>query len=127
MRQQASPTVHRLLGRYYIVVWWGTAVEIRSALERLFRAGELTAAEHQGAGGRFARLKSSWREIAPDENLRSAAEKLLAQFPLRAADALQLAAAMTWAMNKPTERAFISGDAQLLNAARQLGFQAFEA
>ncbi|MGA7524841.1 MAG: hypothetical protein WBW84_20490 [Acidobacteriaceae bacterium] len=59
--------------------------------------------------------------------LRSDAEKLLTQFPLRAADALQLAAAMTWAMDRPQGRAFISGDAALLEAAQRLGFQAVEA
>jgi predicted nucleic acid-binding protein len=127
VRQQATPVVHRLLGRYEVVTWWGTALEIRSALERLLRTGELTPADHQGADRRFARLRSTWREIAPDENLRAEAETLLRRFPLHAADALQLGAAMTWAMGRPAKRAFICGDERLLEAARQLGFEAIEA
>lgn len=91
------------------------------------RTGELTAADHHGAERRLARLRSSWHEIAPYEELRDQAEMLLARYPLHAADALQLAAAMTWAVRRPAERAFICGDDRLLEAARRLGFQAIEA
>jgi methionine salvage enolase-phosphatase E1 len=44
-------------------------------------------------------------------------------YPLRAADAFQLAAAWTWTSGEPQGYVFISGDAQLLKAARQVGFQ----
>lgn len=127
VRQQASPLVHRLLGRYAVVVWWATAVEIRSALERLSRLEQLSANEHAGAGKRLERLRGTWAEIQPETTLRSQAEELLSRFPLRAADALQLAAAMTWAIDRPQGRAFISGDAALLEAAQRLGFEAIEA
>mgnify|MGYP001548249582 CR=1 FL=1 len=127
VRQQASPLVHRLLGRYEVVVWWATAVEVRSALERLLRLKELSATDHSGAERRLEQLRSVWTEIQPEKALRSDAERLLTRFPLRAADALQLAAAMTWAMDRPHGRAFISGDLALLEAAQRLGFQAIEA
>lgn len=127
VRQQASPSVHRLLGRYEVVVWWAASVEIQSAIECLRRTRELTETEHQGAAQRLARLRSTWREIAPDQDLRSEAEQLLTRFPLRATDALQLAAAITWALGRPSGRAFVCGDAELLDAAQRLGFQAIEA
>jgi hypothetical protein len=66
-------------------------------------------------------------KLGPTEALRDEAELLLARFPLSAADALQLAAAMTWAGGHPRGRVFICGDARLLDAARRLGFQAVEA
>jgi predicted nucleic acid-binding protein len=44
-------------------------------------------------------------------------------YPLKAADALQLAAAWTWCSGDAQGCTFISGDAQLLEAARQVGFQ----
>jgi hypothetical protein len=87
----------------------------------------LDSAGLQLAEAALAVLRKQWREIAPDENVRDHGGTMLSRFPLRAADALQLAAAMVWAMGRPTERAFISGDAQLLNAATQLGFEAIEA
>ena len=86
-RQKASPNTHRLLGQYSVVVWWTTPVEVRSALERLLRTGDLSAAEHAGAERRLDRLRKGWSELAPTEALRDEAEMLLARFPLSAADA----------------------------------------
>jgi predicted nucleic acid-binding protein len=126
-RQKASPNTHRLLGQYSVVVWWATPVEVRSALERLLRTGDLSAAERTGAEKRLDRLRKGWSELAPTEILRDQAEMLLARFPLSAADALQLAAAMTWTSGHPRGRVFICGDARLLDAAEQLGFRTIEA
>jgi len=70
------------------------------------------------------KLRQDWVEVAPDHALRSFAEELPDRFSLRAADALQLAAAYTWTMQRPDGRPFISGDKRLLEAAAQLGFRA---
>jgi hypothetical protein len=113
----------RLLKQYQIVVWWSTSVEMRSAFERLLRMGQLTAPEHAAAGLRLNRLRRGWRELQPNEPLRSQAEIFLVSYPLKAADSLQLAAAWIWSAGTPQSCIFISGDAQLLEAARQLGFQ----
>ncbi|HEV2646785.1 MAG TPA: type II toxin-antitoxin system VapC family toxin [Acidobacteriaceae bacterium] len=113
----------RLLKQYPIVVWWATSVEMRSAFERLLRMGQLSAPEHAAAGLRLSRLRRSWRELQPSEGLRSQAELFLASYPLKAADSLQLAAAWIWSSGTPQRCTFLSGDAQLLEAARQLGFQ----
>ncbi len=72
-------------------------------------------------------LRAIWQEVDPSEPLREQAERLVDRFPLKAADAQQLAAALTWCMGRPKGRVFISGDSQLLDAARQLGFLAVEA
>ena len=71
-------------------------------------------------------LQLSWREMQPNEEVRAKAESLLDRFPLKAADALQLAAALAWCRERPAKRTFISGDKQLLDAAQQLGFDAIE-
>jgi len=126
-RQKVSPNTHRLLGRYSVVVWWATPVEVRSALERLLRAGDLSATEHAGAEKRLDGLRKGWSELAPTEAMRDDAEMLLARFPLSAADALQLAAAMTWTRGHPRGRVFICGDARLQEAAGRLGFDVVEA
>jgi predicted nucleic acid-binding protein len=111
-----------MLQRYSIMVWWAAPVEIRGSFARLLRMGQLTSNQHVGAQVRLERLRSQWREIAPNPSLRDQAERLLDRFPLKAADALQLAAALAWTSGRP--RTFISGDAQLLDAAAQLGFKA---
>ena len=123
VRQQPSEAVRQMLEQYEIAVWWATPVEMRSAFERLLRTGALTAAEHRAAGMRLDVLRRGWRELQPSEALRARAESFLMEHPLKAADALQLAAAWTWCAGDAQSCVFISGDAQLLEAARQAGFQ----
>ena len=123
VQQQPSAAVRQLLRQYELAVWWSTPVEMRSAFERLLRTGELTGAQHAAAGIRLEKLRSGWRELQPSEALRSHAETLLMRYPLKAADALQLAAAWTWCSGKTASCVFISADAQLLDAAGQVGFQ----
>jgi predicted nucleic acid-binding protein len=127
VQQQASPIVRRLARQYGVVVWWCTPVEARSAFARLVRKGEITPAERVLAEDSLEQLRDRWREVLPLDSVRAEAEGLLRQFSLRAADAMQLVAAMTWTMGRPQGRVFICGDAALLEAARQLGFQAVEA
>ncbi len=123
VQQQPSPAVRQLLEQHDIAVWWATPVEMRSAFERLLRMSQLTLPEHAVAGARLEKLRRGWREMQPSEALRSQAETFLMSFPLKVADSLQLAAAWNWCSGHPQTCVFISGDAQLLEAARQLGFQ----
>ena len=123
VQQQPSQAVRQLLEQHEIAVWWATPVEMRSAFERLLRMSQLTASGHAAAGVRLEKLRRGWRELQPSEALRSQAETFLMSYPLKAADALQLAAAWIWSSDNPQTCAFITGDAQLLEAARQVGFQ----
>jgi uncharacterized protein len=121
---QATEKIDRLFQEFEIVVWWGSAVEVRSALARLERMGQITAKEVDDSLVRFADLKHRWQAIEPSNALRDLAEELPSRFNLRAADALQLAAAWIWTMQRPNNRPFLSGDQRLLEAARQMGFRA---
>ena len=123
VEQRPSAATGRLLKQYSVTVWWNAPVEIRSALERLLRMKELTPDQHAAAGLRLDHLRRTWRELQPSVPLRDEAERLLTQHPLKAADALQLAAACTWASSKPDKQVFLCADVQLSEAARQLGFQ----
>jgi predicted nucleic acid-binding protein len=109
--------------KYGMVVWWAAPVEVRSAFARLLRMGQLTSNGNVQAQVVLARLRSKWSEISPDPSVRDQAERLVDRFALKGADALQLAAALAWRSGRRSDRAFISGDAQLRDAARQLGFQ----
>jgi predicted nucleic acid-binding protein len=121
--QQATPRAESLSKKFGVVVWWAAPVEVHGAFARLLRVGQLTSTGNVQAQVVLAELRSKWREICPDPSLRDQAERLLDRFTLKAADALQLAAALAWTSGRPRMRAFISGDAQLLEAARHLGFQ----
>ena len=122
--QRATPMVEALSAQYRVAVWWSTPVEMRGAFARLLRMGQMAPTGQVQALVTLDRMRSVWREVDPSEQLREQAERLVDRFPLKAADAQQLAAALTWCIGRPRGRLFISGDGQLLDAARQLGFQA---
>ena len=71
-------------------------------------------------------LPRNWAEIAPSARLRQTAERLLRVHPLRAADALQLAAAIVAADGDPETMAFMTLDERLALAARREGFPVVE-
>ena len=108
------------------VVWWGSAVEVHSAIARLHRLGKLNDLDRQGALSRLNLLSRGWREILPGDPVRDLAMRLLDTHELRAADSFQLAAALTWCQQRPVRRAFVCADQRLSNAAKSAGFTVFE-
>jgi hypothetical protein len=106
-----------------LVVWWATRTECVSALSRLRREGVLRAADEREARGALDVLATAWSEILPSEPLRRRAERLLAVHALRAADAFQLAAALLWSRGGTSDRAVVSLDDRLREAAAREGFR----
>jgi uncharacterized protein len=104
-----------------LVVWWGSVVECASAIARLHREAGLTDAHEASARALLSALRASWFELQPGDAMREQALRLLRLHPLRAADALQLAAALEWAGSPPAE-AFVSFDTRLRSAAQREGF-----
>jgi hypothetical protein len=109
-----------------LLVWWGTPVEIVSALARREREGSLTAIETTQAIAALTELTDSWEEIVPSERIRRVATRLLRQYRLRAADSLQLAAALVAADDQPAYLDIVSLDSRLNEVARQEGFRVIE-
>jgi predicted nucleic acid-binding protein len=106
----------------HIVVWWGTTVEVRSAISRLHVEGTISVKGRQQALARLEVLRQEWREITPSEKTRRLAEGLPDAYGLRALDSFQLAAALVWCGEQPKNRAFICSDAKLAAAAQTVGF-----
>ena len=105
-----------------MVVWWGTSVEARSAFARLVREGHLSDTQRRTAIRLLGQLRGSWDEIQPSEKVRALAEGLPDQYGVRAADALQLAAALLWCGERPRRRPFVCFDERLATAASAAGF-----
>jgi predicted nucleic acid-binding protein len=124
--EKATQAAQTLSAIYDMAVWWAAPVEMRGAFARLLRMHLLTLTGHMEAQVTLDRMRRVWHEVHPSEQLREQAERLVDRFPLKAADAQQLAAAMTWCLSRPRGRVFISGDTQVLNAAGELGFKAIE-
>lgn len=106
-----------------MAVWWGTPVEIRSALARLAREGAFTLQALEEARTWLGDLRRAWKEVLPSDAVRDLAERLVEKHRLRALDAFQLAAAVTWCQERPRNRPFICVDARLAQAAEQAGFR----
>lgn len=109
-----------------MIVWWGTSVECVSAIARRERQGGLAAQDVVTATRRLADVGASWQEIQPAVRLRQTAERLLRTHTLRAADALQLAAAIIAADDDPHSLAFVTFDDRLARAAEREGFPVVE-
>ena len=110
-----------------VLVWWGTPVEFVSAVARREREQSLTIAEAAAAIERMRALVGEWQEVLPSEPVRTMAQRLLRLHPLRAADSLQLAAAIIASEQDPTSLDFVSLDERLNAAAGREGFRLFSA
>jgi predicted nucleic acid-binding protein len=105
-----------------ILIWWGTEVECVSALTRLQRTAALDGKELALAFDRLRALAGGWNEIEPNELVRESAKRFLRVHPLRAGDALQLAAAFTAADRRPSSLEIVTLDERLAAAAQKEGF-----
>ena len=86
------------------------------------RDGELDAAAAIEAFDRLKGLADGWHEVDAGDAVREAAIRFLRVHPLRAAEALQLAAAFVAAERRPASLEIITLDDRLAGAARKEGF-----
>ena len=105
-----------------MVIWWGSKVEAVSAVCRLVRAGQIEEPSAPRLLKEIGGLAEAAYEVQPTEEVRAAACRLLRVHELRAADALQLAAALVWADHRPTGLGLVALDQKLRLAAEREGF-----
>lgn len=121
-----EPTTTSVLGVYkedpLVFVWWGTEVECVSALARLERQGSMSPISVTAALQRLRALKSRWQEVQPVEDIKETAKRLLRAHNLRAADSLQLAAAIVVSEHRPSSVDFVCLDERLTVTAQREGF-----
>ena len=105
-----------------VTVWWATRVECVSALCRRERESALPSAAFQSAMARLEAIRLQWLVVSPSKVILSRAERLLRIHPLRAADAMQLAAALLAVREEPDGASFHTADTQLAAAAEKENF-----
>jgi len=123
LEEPSLPLVKRLLDEDSgMAIWWGTPVECFSALARRLREGSLGSSGLADAKDVLRSLESSWYLVRPSQRVQQHAIRLMFGHPLRAGDALQLGAALTW--SEPVEgRDLVSFDSRLREAALREGFR----
>jgi len=123
IREISSEQMRNLLANDAdIVVSVITPIEIQCALWRRRHHDELSVDQHAEAEEAFAKLSESWSEIDDILAARQVASDLIKRHVLRAADALQLAAALIAAGDNLRHLPFVTLDKDLADAARAEGF-----
>ncbi|MBI1737314.1 MAG: type II toxin-antitoxin system VapC family toxin [Candidatus Rokubacteria bacterium] len=105
-----------------VVLWTLTPVEVVSAVRRLVREGTVDEGVAAAAETRMAELFAACHVIVDVEAVTPLAARLLRVHPLRAFDALQLAAAFHWVDGHPRGEGFHTLDRRLALAAQREGF-----
>lgn len=124
LREPSSAAVRRVArDDSQLVVWRLTGAEVVSALWRRRRAGELDDAAGVAAEEGLALIERTWTCVDDLGHADRRARRLLALHDLRAADALQLAAALIACDEQPSLLPFVTLDHRLADAARREGFR----
>ena len=123
IEQSATAQVRDLYARDPDVLTWVLSdVEVRSGIARLARDGALDTAALQAAIVRVEAFWESVHEISLVEAVKPRAKRLLGIHSLKAADAMQLGAALAGVYDNPLGWEFVCLDRGLGEAARREGF-----
>lgn len=105
-----------------VCTWSWTRVELVSAIERRAREGSLGSAQRRRLLRDVDELLNGANEVIAVEAVRAQALTVLARYPLRAADAAQLGAALLLAEGTPSSLGFVCLDERLADAAARERF-----
>jgi uncharacterized protein len=122
--ERVTARVQRWLGEDPdVVVWTLTRVELLSALARRRRAEPRAARQLRAARREALAAWEQWSEVTATEAVRRHAERMVESHPLRAADALQLGAALVAAEDHAAALEFVTLDERQAVAAEREGFR----
>jgi len=107
----------------HVAVWTLTRLELLSALARRGREEPERRSRTAEARQDVLHAWGRWSEVTAIELVRDHAERLVDRYPLRAADALQIGAALVAARGNPEGLDFVTFDRQQRGAAQREGFR----
>lgn len=106
-----------------ILIWTLSPVEVCSTIHRLIRMGHLATERAEKVFRHWDELKNKFQLIQNIELVKSRALRVLRNHPLKAADSLQLAAALIACLEHPEGHSFVCLDTKLAAAASKEGFE----
>jgi predicted nucleic acid-binding protein len=122
--ERGTALAERLLGEDPgVVVWTLTRVELLSALARRRRAEPRAARRLAAARREILGAWPRWSEVTDVDSVRRHAERVVETHAIRAADALQIGAALVAADGEPASLDFVTFDASQREAAEREGFR----
>jgi len=121
--ESTSASLRKLAVQEGLVTWCLSVVEITSAVERRAREGALSESGRAEALANLSQLANAWTEVTAIPAVRERANRLLGTHALRAADSVQLAAALVAVEDRPGGHHFVCIDTRLRQAAGREGFR----
>jgi predicted nucleic acid-binding protein len=106
-----------------VAIWTFTRVEVLSALARRRRAAPAMRRQIATARREFLEAWPRWFEVTHADAVRRLAERLVETHPIRAADALQIGAALVVVENEPESLEFVTLDERQAEAAEREGLR----
>ena len=120
---QTARATRLLLNDPDVIVWTLTRVELLSALARRRRSDRAAAAWLRRARQEVLEMWPRWVEVTALETVRRHAERIVESHALRAADAMQIAAALVARAEGSDDLAFVTFDLQQAAAAEREGLR----
>lgn len=105
-----------------LAVWWATPIECVSALARGQREGKLSPSAVQQSVQRLREAMLEWATVPATPDVREQAMRLVRVHRVRAADAMQLAAAIVASDFQPSGLEVVTLDERLAEVAELEGF-----
>lgn len=122
--ERATPRVRRwMLEDGDVVVWTLTRVELLSALARRRREAPQAAGPLLAARRDLLAVWERWSEVTAVDLVRRQAERVVESHQVRAADALQIGAALVAASDQPESLTFVTLDIAQAEAAEREGLR----
>ena len=106
-----------------VIVWTLSRVELLSALARHRREAPKDAAILTAARRDLRDAWERWSEVTAVDAVRQQAERIVEIYPLKAADALQIGAALVAARQNPALHEFVTFDQALAASAEGEGLR----
>lgn len=124
VQQPASPQVEGwIMEDTAVVTWTLTLIELVSAVRRLLREGALVERAAREAEELARDLVARAHVVSDVERVKAIATRLLRVHALRAADSLQLGAALAWSDGHTEGAVLHTFDQRLADAASREGFR----
>jgi predicted nucleic acid-binding protein len=122
--ERGTPIVARWLRQDpVVIVWTLTRVELISALARHRREAPRDAAVLIAAQHDLQEAWERWSEVTAVDVVRGQAERIVQTHPLKAADALQIAAALVAVQQNPALHEFVTLDEPQATTAEREGLR----
>ena len=123
VREVGSDKARQLVRMHLVLTSSIAGVELTSAFRRNLTSGSIDERSHAAIAKRFSQHRLKFRLVEMTESVLEKAERYVADFDVRAPDAIHLASATILLDRFPKGLPFITSDSRQRDVAEQLGLE----